>query len=325
MSGGKAPSTAGQKNEDHRRCSRKRPATTDNPDAPKFVESAKDEFEVQEDGFFRCKLCGDLIKSCQNTTNLWNHLKIHNVTSAKKQTTPAPPKKQKSLFDCNFKRSEQVDLDLLYTEAVAKCGCSFNAVARMNRLYELCQQHGLKPLKDNRPIKDRVMKVGERLIEQDKQLIKKIDDGEKFVITLDEWSGNDTRRFMNVTLHLDKIKYLNLGLQRITGSANADNLIKVMDLKLKQLGLKLERDIIGIDTDGCATMLKFGKLLRPYVFHQVIMINLNLVTRFLSNESSLSRRSLINDHTICQIVFGIDFNLNSFPFSIRSACFTPFK
>ena len=127
----------------------------------------------------------------------------------------------------------------------------------------MCEQAGGNPVSTQKAIKERVMKVAGSLIEEDKKrILKMIESGENFVLTIDEWTSNDTRRFMDVTLHLSKEETLNLGLARITGSATAENLVKVMNSKLDQFGLANEKDIVGVNTNGARAMLKFGRLLK---------------------------------------------------------------
>lgn len=235
-----------------------------------YVDSAREQFNEEEPNKFSCKKCSETIKYCGNTTNLWNHLKIHHIHSAKKAPSESA-KKTRTLFDLNFNRQSKPDeTDMLYVEATAKCGVSFYAISQITRLRTTLNKVGGNPVSSPGAIRERVVKFGRRIIEEDKQRISKlVDAGQKFVLILDEWTSNDTRRFMNITLVLSKNKQLNLGLTRVTGSATADNLVVIMNRKLKQFGLNIERDIIGLVTDGAATMMKFGKTLRQFCYHQV--------------------------------------------------------
>ena len=70
--------------------------------------------------------------------------------------------------------------------------------------------------------------------EKVKQEIKeKIDRGEKFSLTTDEWTSIGGRRFMNINIHGQKTFVRNLGLIRITGSFTSEAALSTMEKHLQ--------------------------------------------------------------------------------------------
>lgn len=246
---------------------------SESEEGPQLIESVWEKFEDKdENGKIECKVCFKSLVYHGNTTNAWKHLKTHGIEKKRPCTGP-PTKKQKTLMDYAFQSDQRNEIDMMYTEMVVK-GLSFYSIANCKRLYQICLRASLKPLKDPNSIRDRVMKIADQEIDADRARLKKlIENGHKFVLTLDEWSSNDTRRFMSIVLHVDKKTELNLGLVRVRGLATAENLIETMNQKLQVFGLHFERDIIGINTDGSRTMIKFGQLLSPFVYHQICVLH----------------------------------------------------
>lgn len=98
--------------------------------------------------------------------------------------------------------------------------------------------------------------------------------GKKFSVAADEWTSYANKRFMNVFVH-SETRSFNIGLVRIRGSANAENLKHVFFEKLLEFGL-LQSDIVSLCTDGAAVMLKLGKQLD--IEHLVCFLHtLNLI------------------------------------------------
>ena len=110
-------------------------------------------------------------------------------------------------------------------------------------------------------IREQVMKYGLHLTEMNKQeLFLKKSKGDKFSLTLDEWTSVRNRRYLNLNIH--GVGYFwNLGLVRIQGSFSAEKCIEIIASKLKEFELDLQCDIMAITTDGCSMMRKVGRLL----------------------------------------------------------------
>lgn len=85
--------------------------------------------------------------------------------------------------------------------------------------------------------------------------------GNRFSITMDEWTSCHNRRYLNVNVHANDGKMFNLGLIRIIMKGDADTLKELMIQKLNEFELR-ENDIIGATTDAASVMCKLGRLMR---------------------------------------------------------------
>lgn len=83
--------------------------------------------------------------------------------------------------------------------------------------------------------------------------------GEKFSVTLDEWSSTGNRRYLNINLHLCGQSW-NLGLVRIKGKFTAELCQETIIGRLEEFGLSFTDDITCLITDGAAMMKKLGRI-----------------------------------------------------------------
>ena len=83
--------------------------------------------------------------------------------------------------------------------------------------------------------------------------------GERFFITLDEYTSLKNRRFLNINIH-QKNKHRNLGLARVSGSFPAEKTAEIVSERVEELGLNLADCIVCSVTDGASMMVKFGKI-----------------------------------------------------------------
>lgn len=91
-------------------------------------------------------------------------------------------------------------------------------------------------------------------------------ENHKFSIVLDEWTCVSSKRYLNVSVFCNKNIY-NLGLMKIVGSANADNIYGSTKKVLDTFGIDIEKDVISITTDG-VNVMKSAFRNRVY-FHQL--------------------------------------------------------
>ena len=66
---------------------------------------------------------------------------------------------------------------------------------------------------------------------------------------------------MNINLYARNCQFWTLSITCITGSMPVDKCIELLQQKLKQHGLDLRKDIVGIMTDGVCVMKKVGRIL----------------------------------------------------------------
>ena len=83
--------------------------------------------------------------------------------------------------------------------------------------------------------------------------------GERFSITLDEYTSLKNRRFLNIDIH-QKNKHWNRGLTRVSGSFPAEKAAEIVSERMEKFGLNLADCIVCSFTDGASMMVKFGKI-----------------------------------------------------------------
>ena len=67
---------------------------------------------------------------------------------------------------------------------------------------------------------------------------------------------------MNINLHT-KVKFWNLGMQRIKGSMPAQKMVELVHKKLLEFGIDLNKHIVATVNDGASVMVKYGTLIEP--------------------------------------------------------------
>ena len=84
--------------------------------------------------------------------------------------------------------------------------------------------------------------------------------GTAFSLSFDEWTSVRNRRYMVVNVHEFGGHFWCLGLIRVSGSMPAEKCVDLLKERLLQFGLSLDKDIVGMCTDGASLMKKVGKL-----------------------------------------------------------------
>jgi hypothetical protein len=64
---------------------------------------------------------------------------------------------------------------------------------------------------------------------------------------------------MNINVHGVGGKVWSLGLVRVSGSMPADKCVQLIEAKLRENSLSLDKDIVCVTTDGASVMTKVGK------------------------------------------------------------------
>ena len=94
-----------------------------------------------------------------------------------------------------------------------------------------------------------------------KYLHDKLRKGERFSVTLDEFTAKNIRRFSNFNIHFPREDPKCIGMMRIMGSFNAEAAAEQLEQKLRDYGLDINTDIVGNTTDGCSMMISMGEKL----------------------------------------------------------------
>ena len=222
----------------------------------------------------QCKICQTVLKTTGGSTKgLHEHMKrIHDVNVLKRKE-PEPDDRQPSTSTSTataagpmtkylLKNSEQ-SLPAVLSRMTACDGLSFNVFVTSKDLRRALMAMGFSHLPNTHDgIKQHVMQHGQRVrsvVSLDMKRLK--DNGERFSVTLDEWTSTRNRRYMNVNVHAKGGKFWSLGLVRVLGSMPAEKCVELLETKLGEFGLSLEKDIVCICTDGASVMRKVGKLI----------------------------------------------------------------
>lgn len=216
----------------------------------------------------QCKKCQKEIKcSGGSTSSLHKHLKaIHDTSILKRklnssEIVPKPPKKIYDYFGSKFDDS----LPAILSRMTARDGLPFSVFCTSVDLRRLLLAKGFHESdipKSPNTIRNIVLNYSDKICEQLKQeFLTKKKNGNRFSLSLDEWTSIRNRRYLNVNVHSEK-EFWNLGLVRIHGSLPAEKCIEILTQKLNEFGLCLNSDIVCIVTDGSSVMQKVGRLLK---------------------------------------------------------------
>lgn len=239
----------------------------------------------------KCKHCHNILKISGSTSTLHTHLhKKHSInvkcnegvsTNARQEDTPIastskscdPPAKKLKMTDYYESKDS---LTSVISRMVVLDGLPLKVFCTSADLRKLMQ----KNFKENVPkspnsikkmIMDMCHKEKSTLNVEIKVMKSK---NTKWSITLDEWTSMKSHRYLNLNIHFqndDGENFCeNLGLIRIVGSMGAEACASLIDKRLDSFGICLDKDIIGLTTDGAAVMAKLGRIL-PVPFHQLCL------------------------------------------------------
>lgn len=151
-----------------------------------------------------------------------------------------------------------------------KDGLSFKTIATSETLRELFQMAGYEMPVSPNTVKRRVLSFYNQKRDEAAQLLKSQRDiGQKFSVSLDEWTSCAKKRYINVNVHSVDLGVINLGLIRVHGSATAEACKNLLEQKLEEVDLCLKNDVVAVVTDGASVMLKFGRLIGKH--HQLCL------------------------------------------------------
>ncbi len=181
-------------------------------------------------------------------------------------------------------------LDLICFKTIASC----EVIQRGLRTYNFpniptCRQSVTKMVKE----------YANFIRENLKKSIKlRIDEGERFSLSIDEYTSINNSRFMGFNLHFSDKSETCLGIQKIFKSLNSEKVIEIVKKKLSNFGIILNTHIVAVVTDGASIMMKFGRLILPehftcqaYAFHLAVCDLLYIKTQPLVSGLQISTES----------------------------------
>ena len=93
-----------------------------------------------------------------------------------------------------------------------------HAISRSDYIRKSLDRDGFSLPKNPTDVMKMIQGYGDRVRTQMVAEFKqRIDAGERFSLTLDEWTSVRNRRYMNINLHGTGTDFWNLGLRRVTG------------------------------------------------------------------------------------------------------------
>ena len=88
---------------------------------------------------------------------------------------------------------------------------------------------------------------------------KKIEAGERFSVTTDEYTSTQNKRFSAVSLHPSVGRPMKIGMMRIKGSLPADKAASELKKKLNEYDITENLHVVANTTDGAAVMKAMGR------------------------------------------------------------------
>ena len=181
-----------------------------------------------------------------------------NASESEKESTPKKkPTRQVPITAAFLKKKAQEEW---YAELICLDGFSFNQAASSELVRSFMQLKGFVPYTSHNSVKSKVFdfyRTAKKEVIETLQAEKQ--NGERFSLTLDEYTGKN-RRFMCVNVHKRGGTRWCLGLIRVWGSQTAHTLKRLIEMRLQDFQIGWD-DVIAVTTDGASVMLKLGRLL----------------------------------------------------------------
>jgi hypothetical protein len=150
--------------------------------------------------------------------------------------------------------------EVILSRMAAKDGIPFHLFITSKDLRAALCSYGVDVPASANTVKSRVLQFAATIQQKYSEDLKlRLERGERFALTLDEWTGLNNKRYMNINVHMTDHTILNLGLVRIPGSMTAERIVETVSTHIGIFGLKMNDDIICCTTDGAAVMKKFGQ------------------------------------------------------------------
>lgn len=220
------------------------------------------------DSLVKCKYCSAKfnLNNCSTSPLIYHLEKKENIKlkSKDKETNENIQSRQMTIQACFQKKDPP---ELVLARLVALDSLPFYKLEKSRDIQNLFRGQGLKVPSSRQGMRAMFVSYAEKMKGMQKSALEKMaQNGQRFSLSLDEWTSTKIKRYMCVNLHLNESKVISLGMKRINGSMKAEDAVMIIQEKLSQFGLNLNEHIVGIVTDGAAVMEKTGRL--SQVLHQ---------------------------------------------------------
>ena len=209
----------------------------------------------------KCKAVLSNIDGC--TTAMTKHINVKhgiNIQKNRLEMLEDEPSKKTTKTILDFTIVVKRSLDEIVSRLATVDGISIRAIIRSEFIRESIMKCGYVLPKNESD----VMKLIYKDFETKKQIMinelqGKFKKNKRFSITLDEWTSVAMKRFVNINLHDNEFKTLNLGLVRIYGSCSASALVELVTNHLNTFNINFEKDVVSSTNDGAKIMIKYGR------------------------------------------------------------------
>ena len=205
-----------------------------------------------------CKICGNKTQFTGSTTGMWYHLgQKHGIKKPQdKKEIRKPAAKTAPKISTFFQES----IGEVLSKLAALDRFSFNALTKSTFIRLAMPEKGYDFPKNCKKAIQLVKNYSASVKAQLKnQLNSLLLTGERFSITLDEYTSLKNQRFLNINIH-QKNKHWNLGLTCVSGSFPAGKAAEIVSERGEEFGLNLADCIVCSVTDRASMMVKFGKI-----------------------------------------------------------------
>jgi len=230
----------------------------------KYFSKCKSEAKAE------CLKCNKQINNVGGSTGaMQNHLKnMHNIyckTNAPKMVEEEEQQSVKKMKHMNRSITDYMQRETMQT-VVAKLASidniSVRTIARSTFIRQAMSDRFPNQIYP-KSATDIMNLINKEYEERKKEMINKLlmlkEIGQKFSITLDEWTSLRRRRYLNINIHgKDNLNY-NLGLIRIERLFPANDIVLCVEKHLDSFGISFKHDIVGTTHDGAPVMLKYGR------------------------------------------------------------------
>ena len=151
----------------------------------------------------------------------------HCTANSDKSSASPKIKRQKnqSLIVSYVEKKTQSEM---YSRLAAVDRLSFNQIANSSFIRDAMRKKKLVAHSSPSTIRGKVTEFYQAAKQEVKEHLAKLkEDGVRFSITFDEWSGLNCRRYMTINIHHGDSRHYNLRMIRVWGSQTVETLLKM--------------------------------------------------------------------------------------------------
>ena len=139
---------------------------------------------------------------------------------------------------------------------------TFSQIANSKILKKGLELQGFEPHNTHTAVSNAVKRYA-TAVKKDiiRSLEEKLQNGERFSVTLDEATTKNIRRFANFNIHFAHEPPKCIGMVRVFGSLDNELAARMVTVKLSECGLSMKRHVVACTTDAASVMVAMGEKL----------------------------------------------------------------